>query len=905
MRYILKDYQEEAVKNVLDNFLEAKEQLSLGTKTSFALTAPTGSGKTVISAAVIEAILKGNEHFERDKNATIIWFSDSPDLNRQSKYRIQSACPEIFENMKEIDNTFSLDSLETGNVYFINTQKFGSQSSLVRKAEKSLNEYGTEQIFSTPDRNTSDIWEVIKNTIEDPNKNLYFFIDEAHRGTGEKIKNYDTILKRLIKGHETAYGLKVPPMPIIFGISATPQRFNDMMSKMEEERLSLENVNIDIDKVQESGLLKDIISLSIPDQKEEDESIFLRNGIIKLKEMSSAWEIYCKKENIESINPIMVVQTKNINTKNQKDRNAQETKEITEYVNTIISQYPDIGQDSFVNVYGEHKDIETFNGINIRYVSPETIQDDKSIKIVFAKEAISTGWDCPRAEVLVSFRPAKDKTSIAQIIGRMVRTPLSRRIDGDEILNSTTCILPSFNKTNVIEIVNTLSREKIKDKHHENNARGKGRKIVVNSINMFHNNNLTFPSDNNKKTDKKQTENNATKEIIEIIKTLPTYSLPKKQNTSIVRAINMATELDKDKICNGEQEKTKKHFYKLIDESISFFDKEINKNIHDIQNISIENIEKYINSKDSTINLNELLSNDDDIEMSYQSAEKILKPILTKGYIKYKVDQKIIKENYEIDDINELIIEEKLKIAALSRIEKAVQRINNEANSIANNLRHDYKEEILSLNDERKEIYEILDNMSNEPIENRVQPPISITASTQEFSNNNLINIPKYKKHIISDNSGDFPTLLNELEKIVLHVEEASPNFIGWYKNPTTGGKSSLMIPYEENTNGEHVIKIIKPNFIIFTEEQKSKAIPSIIEINNPNLQDFPNRLKGLAKYAEKHSDIYYRIESVINLGTDKKPNLKILNLKDKKIRKTILETPENKIISLYKKDYN
>ena len=45
------------------------------------------------------------------------------------------------------------------------------------------------------------------------------------------------------------------------------------------------------------------------------------------------------------------------------------------------------------------------------------------MRVLFAKDAISTGWDCPRAEVLVSFRPAEDETRITQLLGRMVRTP--------------------------------------------------------------------------------------------------------------------------------------------------------------------------------------------------------------------------------------------------------------------------------------------------------------------------------------------------------------------------------------------------------------------------------------------------------------------------------------------------
>ena len=51
------------------------------------------------------------------------------------------------------------------------------------------------------------------------------------------------------------------------------------------------------------------------------------------------------------------------------------------------------------------------------------MQDDTWVRVLIAKDAISTGWDCPRAEVMVSFRPASDQTYIAQMLGRMVRTP--------------------------------------------------------------------------------------------------------------------------------------------------------------------------------------------------------------------------------------------------------------------------------------------------------------------------------------------------------------------------------------------------------------------------------------------------------------------------------------------------
>src|SRR3546814_4962550 len=71
--------------------------------------------------------------------------------------------------------------------------------------------------------------------------------------------------------------------------------------------------------------------------------------------------------------------------------------------------------------------------------------------------AISTGWDCPRAEVMVSFRAARDVTHITQLLGRMVRTPLARRIPGNERLNAVDCLLPFFDRKSVEDIANALT----------------------------------------------------------------------------------------------------------------------------------------------------------------------------------------------------------------------------------------------------------------------------------------------------------------------------------------------------------------------------------------------------------------------------------------------------------------
>ena len=58
-------------------------------------------------------------------------------------------------------------------------------------------------------------------------------------------------------------------------------------------------------------------------------------------------------------------------------------------------------------------------------VNLESIEDNKSpISFLIFKQAAATGWDCPRASVLVMFREIKNPTFAIQTVGRILRMPL-------------------------------------------------------------------------------------------------------------------------------------------------------------------------------------------------------------------------------------------------------------------------------------------------------------------------------------------------------------------------------------------------------------------------------------------------------------------------------------------------
>ena len=85
MRYTLKDYQSDAVADVLARLSRARADWKrLEEPVAFSLTATTGAGKTVMAAAVIEALFDGNpdHNFDSDPGAVALWFTDDPITQR-------------------------------------------------------------------------------------------------------------------------------------------------------------------------------------------------------------------------------------------------------------------------------------------------------------------------------------------------------------------------------------------------------------------------------------------------------------------------------------------------------------------------------------------------------------------------------------------------------------------------------------------------------------------------------------------------------------------------------------------------------------------------------------------------------------------------------------------------------
>ncbi|MGV7206185.1 DEAD/DEAH box helicase, partial [Xanthomonas citri] len=447
MKFTLKDYQRDAVRDALANLRKARRLWhSESDKTAFSLTAVTGAGKTVMAAAAFEALFHGDDEFDfdADPSAVVIWFSDDPSLNEQTRFRLMEASDRInHTDLVVVENSFNRPKFEAGKIYFLNTQKLGKNSLLVRGHDQEELEAKAGELLpeTRPDLRSYTMWDTIQNTIEDPDLTLYLVLDEAHRGMGapttanQNAKN--TIVQRLINGSGG-----VPGIPVVWGISATVERFNKAI-EFAGKHIKLPNVVVDSTKVQESGLIKDTILLDIPDETGDFDTVLVRRATDKLKESTAAWAEYARQqEEAHVVVPLMVLQVPNTPDPN----------EIGRALDTIFERYPELPVASVAHVLGEHT-TQRFGNRDVPHIEPQRVQESTWVRILIAKDAISTGWDCPRAEVMVSFRAASDRTHITQLLGRMVRSPLARRIPGNDRLNAVDCLLPKFNRKTVEEVV--------------------------------------------------------------------------------------------------------------------------------------------------------------------------------------------------------------------------------------------------------------------------------------------------------------------------------------------------------------------------------------------------------------------------------------------------------------------
>ena len=851
-------------------------------------TAPTGAGKTIVMSALIEDIYYGDELYPEQTEAIFIWLSDSPQLNEQSRLKIDLKADKIRLNQCIVisDDAFDMEMLEDGHIYFLNTQKLSKSSNLTKHS----------------DGRQYTIWETLSNTVREKSDRLYFIIDEAHRGAqgARDLTKNTTIMQKFLKGSEAD---RLPPMPVVIGMTATPQRFNRLAEGIQS---TTHYVRTTADEVRASGLLKDRIIITYPEHSGNDMAV-LQAATDEWQQKCQHWYQYCYEQHYGQVNPVLVIQVQN------GSGNQISATDLNECLRIIEERMGDrFLEGQVVHAFGEGTPTIQIGGLDVPYCEPSRIADDKRIKVVFFKETLTTGWDCPRAEVMMSFRRAVDHTYIAQLLGRMVRTPTQQHINVDETLNDVHLYLPQFNEATVYDVVKALQDEEgatiPTDIEAEEMGRGNydtlslrptyqtqprqpGRERNENpdQLSMFDtlsNGDISSVQPSSREVLAEPVQSEPQRSISSEVSTQPAAQanpaqatpaaqpvaaeltpptpvaqqpiIPNIDREAVVKTINDAGLLTYDvrrvritdymksmyalagfltRVCIDldAKETIISDIVKMIHDHIALLKQQ---GMYDVLagqvlqfKLSAQIFDVFGRSIDDYATHDVYSTTDTDIERQFRLAETRLG---NEG-----VGNAYVNHYYDEDEVLTL----KIHVIIFAANADCMDALNEYAQRKFHDLNDANRRRTVTLPEKYKKKYD--DIVSDGDI-----------VSKHNFRLPETIRVPHevegklYSNHLFVDDSGTALINLNGWERKVIAEEEQQEDFVCWLRNPSRGSWA-LCIPYE--IDGE--TKPTYPDFLIIRRDG-SEYVVDILEPHDPTRQDNLGKAKGFAEYARQNPGV-------------------------------------------------
>ena len=854
-------------------------------------TAPTGAGKTIIMSALIESILYGDDTYAEQLNAIIIWLADSPQLNEQSKLKIDSKADKIrlSQCVTVTEDSFDRETFEDGHIYFLNTQKLSVSSKLVKNG----------------DGRSYTIWETLANTVREKSDRLYFIIDEAHRGMqGREASKATTIMQKFIKGSDSDH---IPPMPVVIGMSATTQRFNALV---EGTSSTIHKSIVTADEVRASGLLKDRVVITYPEASAvNNDMAILQAAADDWKAKWEHWTQYCFEQHYAYVNPILIIQVLNGTGGKLTDTNLDDCiAKIEERTGFKLEN----GQ--VVHTFGGTTASLTVNSLEVRYEEPSRIADDRNIRVVFFKENLSTGWDCPRAETMMSFKHASDATYIAQLLGRMVRTPMQMHIQVDDVLNDVHLYLPYFNEETVKDVVEALQSteggdiptdiygESLSGKRFETLTVKPKKKMQTSipgqmTLDVFTNQSIETPAP------AVATDTQATPAAVQQQSQFPdaaTFQQPSADNTQATQpnvTPSVATQSSAASTPAAAPESQ-------LEEEPDLFDREaVMKFINDAgllsYNVRALRINDYLKSLYRMAHLLSMSKlhreairevQDEIVKMIHDYVEDLRAKgkydDLVQQVKQFKLATQIFDafgetvDNYSVHDMfttTDTDIERQFQIADVKLGREGIgMAYGNKYGDFSDltafkvdvilfvadedcmNRLHAYAEiRYHGLNDDYRRYIATIDS---EKIRREYDSIVSDgdVVSKHNFRLPETIQVPheaggkEYRDHLfVSDTTGTAKLKLNGWEADLIAEEEKRPDFVCWIRNPSRASWA-LCIPYE--IDGE--IKPTYPDFIVVREDERLGYVIDILEPHSADFKDNLGKAKGFAEYARQNPGV-------------------------------------------------
>lgn len=647
-----------------------------------------------------------------------------------------------------------------------------------------------------------------------------------------------TIVQRFLLGQD---GL-IPKVPLILGISATPKRFQNMVLASSR---GAHSVIIDPAVVRASGLLKHRLLIHCPEarHKHADDSL-LREAVKHHVKMKQEWEGYCITAKERPVYPLLVVQVEDGTT----SQNLFSRTDLDQLVRSIREEVAGISPDAICHCFQDEGQVRA-DGIGIRKVEPSKLQEDAFAEVVLFKTALTTGWDCPRAETMMSYRTAKDATMIEQLIGRMVRAPLARGVESNDTLNTVRLFLPGFDRGAVLTIIKKLS-----DPESDENI-----SVEVDDAEGY----------------TSYVRNPAMAEVFVAFPELPTYRVPRSsQQPALVRLLKLVIRLSvSTKIQQDAQAEVITELVRMLGEEADNRkgNPGFEATVGGAKTIRVEG------------HLFDVLANQyrmqgrEVIEASEENVDQVFRAASRRLTGEEAIGIAYWRERHDDGDP----LRARLEFFALVQEQAVRTRLETWSSEKFDELYGKHSAAIRTLPIAKRRDIERLAGGQEKPI-------------LSSFAFKKVIEVKRgpesVEGHIYCAEDGTFnPTKkLNNWEQGVLDEERSRPGFMGWFRNPEIG-EDRVAVPYRDSA-GTWRTKAV--DFVVFRQREGS-IFCSLLEPHALKDGDSWCKAKGLAEFAVSHGDEFDRVEMTIEEGA----KIKRLDLKKPSWRKKVLAINSNEAL--------
>jgi type III restriction enzyme len=441
---------------------------------------------------------------------------------------------------------------------------------------------------------------------------------------------------------------------------------------------------------------------------------------------------------------------------------------------------------------------------------------------------------------MMSFRKAVDATYIAQLIGRMVRTPLARRVERDETLNSVALFLPHYDAAGVAKVI-----ARLQDPEHE----------------------YVPPVDIEQAKDSQVLEPvEGSEDILEALAKVPTYVVPSVRRVKqTIRLMRFTRALARDAIDSKahdearralvghmkdalERRRTDQEFLALAEGKgrITIGEVVYDQSTEEFENRGTRDVDA------SAKNVNDLFA---------EAGRRVGDGLHTALW-----DDLCIG----LDDLT-LIRLHKIQVAVLLADANVIKEVEALAESISEKLYKEHVDAIESLAEERRTVYQDLLGGARQPMQATLRLRDRIVLPKRGAS---------YERHLYVDKNSEFHAALkSSWERETIEVELGREDVVGWLRN-VDRKDWALQVPYRD---GKGVYRPLYPDFLVFCQVD-GRLIVDILDPHESGLKDAVHKAKGLADFAANHGVHFGRIELIIKEGDE----LLRLDLTDKAIREAV-----------------